>query len=176
MLIAQNGLTNKRQIVILDQRHAQLLLDMEPFLLGLGLGIEIRCYKCQRAGKSAKDTVVKGGYDRDTGEFTMTCGCTDRKYIGRDLIWPKEPKWTPLGRDRIMIQRTVPLNLWHVAQFDDIDRVLALLKMRYAVNCLQCYQDGRDNTIAGAQEAELTLTCQCAKRNYSPHAAPASVH
>ncbi len=173
MLIAPNGLTNKRKILILEERHAQVLLDIEPFLMNLGLGVEIRCGVCRRAGK---DALIRGGYSPETGELTMTCACTERKYMGRDLMWPKPPTWSPLAKDRIVVQRDVPLNNWHVARFDDMDRVLGLLKLQYALNCLQCQQDGRDNTVSGSKELELTLTCQCAKRIYKPRDVSATVH
>jgi len=173
MLIAPGGLTNKRKLVTLENRHAQVLIDAEPFLANLGLGFELRCGPCRRAGKNA---LVVGGYDPKTSTFSMTCDCSERRYVGNDIVWPKAPTWSPLPKDRIFIQRQVPLNNWHVSRFNDLDRVLSLLKLQYALNCLQCMNDGNPTVVAGSRELELTIECQCAKRTYKPHDASATVH
>ncbi len=176
MLITTEGVTKKRKILVLEQRHAQVLLDLEPFLMNLGLGVEIRCISCLLAGRPVKDAVIKGGYDHESSTFSMMCACTERVYSGRDLIWPKPPTWSALAKDRIAIQRDVPLNNWHVSRCDDIDRVLTLLRLSYRFNCLQCASDGLSGDTGGSLELELTIECQCAKRTYSPHAAPVQVH
>jgi hypothetical protein len=144
----------------------QVLLDSKVAFANMGIGIQLRCVECLKAGDSQGAFCV-GSSNDDGTTFSVDCGCTSRTAIGA-FTMPLPPT-PPHERELLDPKRVELLPREFIEQMDALDRVIKLLKLQFLMRCLRCQMGGYNDGIYGARESTATLTvleCECTRREY----------
>ncbi len=165
------------------QDEAQMVLDFEALMASLGLQYYLQCRVCYPSTNLMGGT-VDADFTKDGPTYTLklSCACSSRVYQGDGLTTAKPPEANIMPRDEPedgYVQDQRVLTRPEMFVFDAMDQLLTrVFKMRYWMRCMRCMNENQNDGVRGRGQSTsgtFVVECDCTRRVYAGHDAPAPV-